>query len=74
MTLRDLQYRQAGKIIAVHGESDTAVRLQSLGVLPGCRVSRVNTALLGDPIAYLIDDEKISIRLADAEVVEIELI
>lgn len=74
MRLPKLKYGQRAKIAAIHGEDDTAVRLHSLGVLPQREINRANTAPLGDPVAYLVDGQKISLRLADAETVEIELL
>jgi Fe2+ transport system protein FeoA len=45
-----------------------------MGLLPGREIRRENTAPLGDPVAYLMDGEKISIRRAEAQTVEIELV
>jgi ferrous iron transport protein B len=72
--LTALRYGQPAKIVAIHGEDESAVRLHSLRVLPGCDIARANTAPLGDPVAYLIDGQKISLRLSDAEAVEIEIL
>ena len=74
MKLTALRYGQPAKIVAIHGEGESSIRLHSLRILPGCEVTRANTAPLGDPVAYIIDGQKISLRLADAESVEIELL
>lgn len=71
--LSELRYGQRARVVAVHGEGESAVRLHSLGVLPGREVTRANTAPLGDPVAYLVGGQKISVRAADAGAVEIEL-
>lgn len=73
-SLRHLRYHQRARVVKVHGEGETAVRLQSLGLLPGREIHRENTAPLGDPVAYRVDGQKISVRLADADAVEIEII
>lgn len=72
MRLNTLKRGQSAHIVAIHGESDTVTRLHALGFLPGKRVSHRNTAPLGDPVAYEIDGQKISMRRADAGLIEIE--
>lgn len=70
-TLEQLQNGIATRIKWVHGESDSATRLHALGVLPGRRIERRNTALFGDPVAYSVDGQKISMRRSEASLVEI---
>jgi len=70
--LSDLKRGQSAEIRTIHGESDTVIRLYALGLLPGTRVEHVNTAPLGDPVAYRIDGQKISMRRVDSANVEIE--
>jgi len=58
--------------LEVHGETETVTRLHALGFLPGKVVRHRNTAPLGDPLAYEIEGQKISMRKIDARVVQIE--
>lgn len=69
--LSDLKRGQTAMVLRIHGESDTVTRLYALGLLPGSRIRHTNTAPLGDPVAYLIEGQKISMRRADSICVEI---
>jgi ferrous iron transport protein A len=71
-TLENLRRGESGKILGIFGDSDSVVRLHALGFLPGRLVRHCHTAPLGDPVAYEIDSQKISMRRADASLVEIE--
>ncbi len=73
-TLADLQHGQTARILAIETGGDAAVRLHALGLLPRRLIRRENTAPLGDPVAFLIEEQKVSIRLADARAVAIELL
>lgn len=69
--LNDLKRGESAVIKAVHGETVTVSRLHSLGFLPGRLVRHANTAPLGDPVAYEIDGQKVSMRRMDSGCVEI---
>jgi len=71
-TLDQIGKGQAARIVDVRGEGDNVGRLHALGFLPGKIVRHRNTAPLGDPVAYEIDGQKISMRRADAAQVEVE--
>lgn len=73
-TLNNLRGNRWGKIVAVHGEGDQTARLHALGFLPGKKVRHRNTAPLGDPAAYELENQKVSLRSAEASLVEIELL
>jgi len=71
-TLESLRAGECGKILGIVGDSDSVGRLHALGFLPGRLVRHRHTAPLGDPVAYEIDSQKISMRRADASLVQIE--
>lgn len=73
-TLSELRRGAVGRILALHGDSDSVTRLHALGFLPGRTVRHRNTAPLGDPVAFEIDGQKISMRHKEAKLVEIELL
>lgn len=60
------------RVVGVEGEDDISSRLHSLGFLEGRLVRRRNTAPLGDPVAYEIDGQKISLRRREARHVVVE--
>lgn len=74
MKLTDLRYGKTAKIVQISSESDSAVRLHALGMLPERTIRRRQKAPFGDPVAYEMEGQKISIRRAEAELVEIELV
>jgi len=71
-SLEELRQRRSARIVALHGNSDSVTRLHALGFLPGRKLRHRNTAPLGDPVAFEIHDQRISMRRAEARVVEIE--
>ncbi len=60
------------RIRAVVGEGDVSSRLNALGFLEGQMVRHCNTAPLGDPMAYEVDGQKISLRRSEARHVLVE--
>lgn len=73
MTLDVLRRGGVARIVDVRGDGDSVTRLHALGFLPGRRVRHRNTAPLGDPVAYEVEGVKVSMRKADARLVEIAL-
>jgi Fe2+ transport system protein FeoA len=71
--LHELRRGAMAEVLALHGETDAVVRLQALGVLPGREVRHCHTAPLGDPVAYEVGGQKISMRKTEARMVEIRL-
>jgi ferrous iron transport protein A len=62
---------RSARIVALHGDSDSVSRLHALGFLPGRMVRHRNTAPLGDPVAFEIQGQKISMRRSEARLVEV---
>lgn len=71
-TLDQLGRGQIARVVDLRGEGDNVGRLYAMGLLPGKIVRHRNTAPLGDPVAYEVEGQKISMRKADASHVEIE--
>lgn len=72
LNLDGIKAGQVYRIVGIDGESDAAARLQALGFLEGRLVRHRNTAPLGDPMAYEIDGQKISLRRSEAKHVLVE--
>jgi len=70
--LHQLKPGEQAVIVAVHGETRAVARIHSLGFLPGRRVAHSHTALFGDPVAYLVDGQKIAMRRQEAQYIEIQ--
>jgi ferrous iron transport protein A len=70
--LGEIQHNRPLKIVAIASDCVRAGRLASLGFLPGNRVRISRVAPLGDPISIEMDGQEISVRRAEASLVEVE--
>ncbi|MDX2079556.1 MAG: FeoA domain-containing protein [Terrimicrobiaceae bacterium] len=70
-TLGDIHHKRLLEVVTIPGDCGRSGRLASLGLLPGVhlRVSRV--APLGDPISVEMDGQEISVRRAEANLIEV---
>ena len=71
LTLRDLHIGQTATITSVGGEGSLRQHFLDMGVLPGAEVTLVKYAPMGDPMELLIHGYELTLRLADAEKIEI---
>ena len=74
MTLRELRPGQSAVITAVGGEGDLRQHFLDMGVLPGADVTVMKLAPLGDPMELRIHGYELTLRLADAEQIEVEML
>ena len=72
MTLRELPVGKTASIVAVGGEGALRQHFLDMGVIPGTDITLVKYAPLGDPMEFLIHGYDLTLRLADAEKIEIE--
>ena len=72
MTLKELQPGKTGIIKTVGGEGALRQHFLDMGVIPGAEVTVVKYAPMGDPVELLIHGYELTLRLADAERIEIE--
>ncbi|MFN4084038.1 MAG: ferrous iron transport protein A [Bacteroidia bacterium] len=70
MTLDKLEPGKPAQIKHVNGY-ELALKLFEMGVLPGERVEIENIAPFGDPIAILVGEYKLCLRLSDASKIEV---
>ena len=71
MKLSALPIGSVTTVVRVSGAGAFRRRLMELGLLPGTRVELVGVAPLGDPIELLVRGVSLSIRRADAAIVEV---
>ena len=72
MTLRDLKVGQSARIKTVGGEGELRQHFLDMGVIPGAELTLVKLAPMGDPMEFQIHGYELTLRLADAEQIEIE--
>jgi ferrous iron transport protein A len=65
-TLADVRIGEKAKIVKLQCKGAYRRRLLDLGLIPGTEVSAVMMSPLGTPIAYVIRDSVIALRLGDA--------
>ena len=70
-TLKDLKVGESAVIKTVGGESALRQHFLDMGVLPETEVTLVKYAPMGDPIELLIHGYELTLRLADAEKIEV---
>ena len=74
MTLKELKPGQSARILSVGGSGALRQHVLDMGVLPGEEVTAIKLAPLGDPMEIRIHGYELTLRLADAESIEIERI
>ncbi len=71
-TLRDVPVGGSAKVVKLHGEGAVKRRIMDMGVTKGIDVHVRKVAPLGDPIEVTVRGYELSIRKADAEMIEVE--
>lgn len=71
-TLKGTKIGQTVKVIKVHGEGAIRRRIMDMGLTRGVEVYVRKVAPLGDPVEIQVRGYELSLRLADAEMIEVE--
>ena len=71
MHLKELKPGESGRILSVGGEGALRQHFLDMGVIPGTEVTVVKLAPMGDPMELRIHGYELTLRLADAEKIEI---
>ena len=72
MTLRELAIGKSALITKVGGSGALRQHFLDMGVIPGAEITAVKLAPMGDPMELKIHGYELTLRLADAEQIEIE--
>ncbi len=72
--LSSLTVGQQGQVVQLNATRPIDQRLLALGLMPGMRVKLVRIAPLGDPIAIEFQNQCVSLRKAEAEAVQVEVL
>jgi ferrous iron transport protein A len=70
-TLKSLRPGAAAHVVRVHGRGTLRLRIMEMGLTPGAAVRVRKIAPLGDPIEILVRGYALSLRKADAALVEV---
>ena len=71
-TLREVPVGSTVKVVKLHGEGAVKRRIMDMGITRGTQVYVRKVAPLGDPIEVTVRNYELSIRKADAEMIEID--
>ena len=71
-TLRDVGIGETATIVKLHGEGAVKRRIMDMGLTKHTSVYVRKIAPLGDPIEVTVRNYELSIRKADAEMIEVE--
>ena len=70
-TLRETNIGTTVKVVRLHGEGAVKRRIMDMGITKGVEVFVRKVAPLGDPIEVTVRGYELSLRKADAEMIEV---
>lgn len=71
-TLRTVKVGETVKVVKLHGEGAVKRRIMDMGITRGVEIYVRKVAPLGDPVEITVRGYELSLRRADAEMVEVE--
>ena len=71
-TLRDAKIGETVKVVKLHGEGAIKRRIMDMGITKGTDVYVRKVAPLGDPVEVMVRGYELSLRKADAEMIEVQ--
>lgn len=71
-TLKETKAGESVKVLKLHGEGAVKRRIMDMGITKGVDVHIRKVAPLGDPIEVTVRGYELSLRRADAEMIEVE--
>lgn len=70
-TLKDVTVGQKATVVKLHGEGATRRRILDMGLTRGVEILVRKVAPLGDPMELSVRGYELSVRKADAELIEV---
>ena len=71
-TLRNVKCGQSVRVVKLHGEGAVKRRIMDMGITKGVDVYVRKVAPFGDPVEVTVRGYELSLRKADAEMIEIQ--
>ena len=71
-TLKEVPVGKSARVVKLHGEGAIKRRIMDMGITKGVEVFVRKVAPLGDPMEISLRGYELSLRKADAEMVEVE--
>ncbi len=70
-TLKEVKIGETVKVVKLHGEGAVKRRIMDMGITKGVDIYVRKVAPLGDPIEITVRNYELSLRKADAEMIEV---
>ena len=71
-TLREASIGATVRVVKLHGEGAVKRRIMDMGITKGVEVYVRKVAPLGDPVEVTVRGYELSLRKADADMIEVE--
>ena len=71
LTLRDVKIGETATVVKLHGEGAIKRRIMDMGITKGVVIKVVKVAPLGDPLEISVRGYELSLRKADADLIEV---
>ena len=71
-TLKDVKVGETAVVVRLHGEGAVMRRIMDMGLTRGTEVHVRKVAPLGDPMELTVRGYELSVRKADAEMIEVQ--
>lgn len=71
-TLRDVKVSETARVVRLHGEGAVKRRIMDMGLTRGVELHVRKVAPLGDPMELSVRGYELSVRKADAGMIEVE--
>ena len=72
VTLKDAKVGETVKVVKLHGQGAIKRRIMDMGITKGVQIYVRKFAPLGDPMELQVRGYELSLRKADAELIEVE--
>ena len=70
-TLREVRIGETARVVKLHGEGPVKRRIMDMGITKGVQIYVRKVAPLGDPMELTVRNYELSVRKADAEMIEL---
>ena len=71
-TLKNVKIGDTVRVIKVHGEGPVRRRIMDMGITKGVEITVRKVAPLGDPMELTVRGYELTLRKADADMIEVE--
>ena len=71
-TLKDIPVGSSAVVVKIHGERALRRRIMDMGITTGTEIYVRKAAPLGDPVEITVRGYELSLRKADAEILEMQ--